>query len=76
VKYVLNNARDFLFENQNPDTAVVQAAESAVREIVGGSRIDTVLYEQRDQLTAKLAKSIQVQLDRLHAGILIVTVNV
>ena len=76
VKYVLNNARDFLFENQNPDTAVVQAAESAVREIVGASRIDTVLYEQRDQLTAKLAKSIQVQLDRLHAGILIVTVNV
>ncbi len=76
VKYVLNNARDFLFENQNPDTAVVQAAESAVREIVGASRVDTVLFEQRDQLTAKLTKSIQVQLDRLRAGILIVTVNV
>ena len=35
VQYRLKNARDYLFENRNPDEAVVQAAESAVREIVG-----------------------------------------
>ena len=44
---------------------MVQAAESAVREIVGASRIDSVLYEQRGALTVALVKSIQSQLDRL-----------
>jgi modulator of FtsH protease HflK len=55
---------------------VVQAAESAVREIVGRSNMDSVLYEQRDAIANDLVKSIQVQLDRLKAGILIANVNV
>jgi membrane protease subunit HflK len=76
VQYRLKDARDNLFENANPGTAVVQAAESAVREIVGRSTIDSVLYEQRDALAASLVKSIQGQLDKLKAGILVVNVNV
>jgi membrane protease subunit HflK len=47
-----------------------------VREIVGNSRIDSVLYEQRAALTASLVKSIQQQLDALNAGILVVNVNI
>lgn len=76
VQYRLGDAKAYLFENRNPDEAVVQAAESAVREIVGRSRVDSVLYEQRDALAADLVKSVQVQLDRLHAGIVISNVNV
>ena len=76
VQYSLKDARAFLFENSRPRDAVVQAAESAVREIVGSSRIDSVLYEQRGALTAALVKSIQAQLDTLNAGILINNVNV
>jgi membrane protease subunit HflK len=76
VQYSLKDARAYLFENRNPGPAVVQAAESAVREIVGSSRIDSVLYEQRGALTAALVKSIQVQLDTLNAGILIANVNI
>ncbi len=69
-------ARDYLYENKNPDDAVVQAAESAVREIVGKSEMDSVLYEQRDAISIQLIKSVQAQLDRLNTGILIVNVNV
>ena len=76
VQYRLSDARAYLFENRNPDDAVVLAAESAVREIVGRSRVDSVLYEQRDAVAADLVKSIQVQLDRLKAGIVITNVNV
>ena len=76
VQYRLKNAREYLFENRNPDEAVMQAAESAVREIVGRSRVDSVLYEQRDAIAADLVKSIQAQLDRLNAGIVIGNVNV
>jgi membrane protease subunit HflK len=75
VQYVLKDARAFLFENRDTDTAVLQASESAVREIVGRSNVDSVLYERRDQIAADLVKSIQVQLDRLNAGVTIQNVN-
>lgn len=76
VQYRLSDARQYLFENRNADEAVVQAAESAVREIVGRSSVDSVLYEQRDALASDLVKSIQAQLERLRAGIVIANVNV
>jgi modulator of FtsH protease HflK len=76
VQYRLSDARAYLFENRNPDEAVVLAAESAVREIVGRSRVDSVLYEQRDAVAADLVKSIQAQLDKLKAGIVITNVNI
>jgi modulator of FtsH protease HflK len=76
VQYRLKDAREYLFENRNPDEAVVQAAESAVREIVGRSNMDSVLYEQRDAIATELVKSVQLQLDRLKAGIVVANVNV
>ena len=75
VQYRRSDARAYLFENNRPDEAVAMAAESAVREIVGRSKVDQVLYEQRDAIAADLVKSIQVQLDRLKAGIVIANVN-
>jgi len=76
VQYRLKDARAFLFENRDPEEAVTLAAESAVREIVGKSKIDSVLYEQRDAIASDLVKSVQGQLDRLKAGIVVVNVNV
>lgn len=76
VQYRLKDSKDFLFENRNPEEAVLLAAESAVREIVGKSRMDSVLYEQRDAIATDLVKSIQAQIDRLRAGILVSNVNV
>lgn len=76
VQYRLKDARAFLFENRSPDEAVMLASESAVREIVGRSRVDQVLYEQRDAIATDLMTSLQAQLDRLNSGILISNVNV
>ncbi len=76
VQYRLQDARQYLFENRNSDEAVLQAAESAVREIVGYSNMDSVLYEQRDAIAAELVKSIQAQVNKLKAGVLIANVNV
>jgi membrane protease subunit HflK len=75
VQYRRADARAYLFENRNADEAVVMAAESAVREIVGSSKVDSVLYERRDAIAADLVKSIQGQLDRLKAGIVVANVN-
>ncbi|MCA3240206.1 MAG: FtsH protease activity modulator HflK [Rubrivivax sp.] len=75
VQYRRTDARAYLFENNRPDEAVVMAAETAVREIVGKSRVDLVLYEQRDAIAAELVGAIQAQLDRLKAGITVANVN-
>ncbi|MGM9481198.1 FtsH protease activity modulator HflK [Roseateles sp. NT4] len=76
VQFTIRDLKDFLFENRDPEQAVLLAAESAVREIVGKSTMDSVLYEQRDAIAADLVKSIQAQLDRLKAGIQVKSVNV
>jgi membrane protease subunit HflK len=75
VQYRRANARDYLFNNRNPDDAVMQAAETAVREIIGRSNVDSVLYEARDAIAADLVRLIQSQLDRLGAGIVVSNVN-
>ena len=66
VQYRRTDARAYLFENNRPDEAVVMAAETAVREIVGKSKVDSVLYEQRDAMDV-----LQVQAQRLEARSLI-----
>jgi membrane protease subunit HflK len=76
VQYRLADARQYLFENRSSDEAVMQASESAVREIVGNSTMDSVLYEQRDAIATELVKSIQSQLNKLKAGVTIANVNV
>jgi membrane protease subunit HflK len=76
VQYRLANVREYLFENRSSDEAVLQAAESAVREIVGNSTMNSVLYEQRDAIATELVKSIQNQLNKLKAGVQVANVNV
>ncbi|WP_280790124.1 FtsH protease activity modulator HflK [Polynucleobacter sphagniphilus] len=76
VQYRLKDPTDYLFNNRDPDTAVVQAAETAVREIVARSKMDTVLYEGREKIALDLAASIQKILDSYQAGIFVTSVTV
>jgi membrane protease subunit HflK len=76
VQYRLKDASEYLFNNKDPDGAVVQSAETAVREIVGKSKMDNVLYENREKLAIDLNASIQKILDSYKAGIFITSVTV
>ncbi|TCV87392.1 FtsH protease activity modulator HflK [Sulfurirhabdus autotrophica] len=69
VQYILKNPEEYLFFNRSPDDAVLQAAETAVREIVGKNKMDFVLYEGRAEVAAKAAKLVQDILDRYKTGI-------
>jgi membrane protease subunit HflK len=75
VQYTLKSAEDYLFSDRAPDEAVVQAAETAMREIVGKSSMDYVLYEGREQVAAQATKLIQEILDRYKTGIQVSKVN-
>ena len=71
VQYFLSDPGEYLFNNRNPDENVRQAAETAIREVVGKSKMDFVLYEGREQVAATTTKLIQEILDRYKSGILI-----
>lgn len=75
VQYRLSDARAYLFESRNPTEAVVQAAETAVREVVGKMKMDSALAEERDQLAPRVRELMQTILDRYHVGIEIVGIN-
>ena len=47
VQYIRSIPEDYLFFDRNPDLTVMQVAESTIREIVGKSKMDFVLYEGR-----------------------------
>ena len=76
VQYRLKDAAEYLFVNKNPDEAVKQAAETSVREVVGRSKMDTVLYEGREQVAIQVSALMQQILDRYKTGILITSVTV
>ena len=73
--YGLNAARALLFESKSPSDAVVQAAETAVREVVGKMRMDTALAEERDQIAPRVRQLMQTILDRYGVGVEVVGIN-
>jgi membrane protease subunit HflK len=75
VQYRLNDARAYLFESRNPTEAVVQSAETAVREVVGKMKMDSALAEERDQIAPRVREKMQSILDRYKVGIEVVSIN-
>ena len=75
VQYTLKSPEEFLFNNKDPAEAVRQVGETAMREIVGKSKMDFVLYEGRGDIAARTRVLMQQILDRYKTGILISIVN-
>jgi len=75
VQYKIKDARNFLFNVQDPDSTVIQATESAMRENVGKAKMDSVIKDGRLEIASNTEKLIQEILDRYNAGILITNVN-
>ena len=75
VQYRLNDARAYLFESKDPASAVVQAAETSVREVVGKMKMDSALAEERDQIAPRVRVLMQTILDRYKVGVEVVGIN-
>ncbi|MDE2287861.1 MAG: FtsH protease activity modulator HflK [Burkholderiales bacterium] len=75
VQYRVKDASEFLFNNVDPEASVSQAAATAVREIVGKSKMDYVLYAGREEIANELVQSIQRILDSYKTGILVTSVT-
>lgn len=75
VQYRLNDARAWLFESKNPADAVVQAAETSVREVVGKMSMDAAMQDERDQIAPRVRDLMQTILDRYKVGVEVVGIN-
>ncbi|MBN8741747.1 MAG: FtsH protease activity modulator HflK [Xanthomonadaceae bacterium] len=76
VQYQVSDAEKFLFRVKDVDSETVkQAAESAVRQVIGGSAMDTILSGQGAELVAETKKVLQATLDSYDAGVAVTEVN-
>ena len=75
VQWKISNAPDYLFNVRSPEETVKTVSESAMREVIGKSKIATVLAEGKLQVAQDTKKLIQDTLNSYKAGIEVVSVN-
>ena len=75
VQWVVKSPRDYVLENRSPDDTVLQAAETAIREVVGKSTMDHVVQQGRADVQARVHKLMQTILDRYKTGIEVQKLN-
>jgi membrane protease subunit HflK len=75
VQYRRAEARPFAFNVRDPESTLGEVSESAIREIVGRSRLDFVLEEGRQEIAASTKELIQRTLDSYQTGIEVTSVN-
>ena len=75
VQYKLKDASEWVFNNRDQDEMVRQVAETSIREIVGRSKMDFVLYEGREKVAFDVAASMQRILDLYKGGVQVTNVT-
>lgn len=75
VQYHIDDIKEYLYNNRSPDEAVRQAAETAIREVVGNKSLDYVLYVGREQVASDVQSLVQRILDRYKTGIVVTAVT-
>ncbi|HYW92697.1 MAG TPA: FtsH protease activity modulator HflK [Gammaproteobacteria bacterium] len=75
VQYRVAKARPYLFGVREPDTTLDEAAESAIREVIGKSTMDFALGKGRAAIAQRTRKLLQQTLDSYGTGLKVTSVN-
>lgn len=75
VQYQVSDPQLFLFGTRDPDDTLRQAAESAVREVMGNSVMDVILSGQRAELAAQASERLQAALNQYRTGLTVTEFN-
>jgi len=76
VQYVIDNPIDYLTKVRDPEASLENAAESALRHVVGGTPMDNVITEGRAAIALEVAERLQTYLNRYGTGILVAKANI
>jgi membrane protease subunit HflK len=69
VQYVVTDAQAWLFNNRRPEEVAMLTAEAAMREIIGKSKMDAILYGGQDNIANQAQVLMQQILDNYKTGI-------
>ncbi|WGS48539.1 FtsH protease activity modulator HflK [Paraburkholderia sp. D15] len=76
VQYRVRKPTDYLFRGADPDQSVMQAAQAAVRSIVGARSTSEILDQDRETIRQQLVASIQQSLDEYQSGLAVTGVTI
>jgi membrane protease subunit HflK len=76
VQFTVSAAQDYVFNVRRPDETAMQVAETAMREVIGKSRMDAILYETQVDIANAAHKLMQEIHERYGTGIVVSTVTI
>jgi membrane protease subunit HflK len=76
VQYLVKDAQQYVFQVRRPDESAMQIAETAMREVIGKSSMDQILYETQVDVANKARDLMQDIHDRYNTGITVSTVTI
>ena len=76
VQYTVANPSDFLLKVKSPELSLEHALESALRHVVGSSRMDQVITEGREEVARDTQERLQAYLNTYQSGIQVAKVNI
>ncbi len=75
VQARINDAANYLFQDQAPDKSLRDATEAVVRTVIGRSKLDYILTEGRSAIAMDIQERTQALMNQYKTGLLITSVN-
>ena len=76
VQFRIQDAADFLFQDADPGATIHGAMESSLREVIGKSRLDDIITENRSAIAISVQQGTQALLDLYRTGLIVTNVNI
>lgn len=76
VQYRRTDPVKYSFEVVDPEATVQDVTESALREVIGTSELETLVTGERDRIANRTLETLQATLDQYEAGITITSVSI
>ncbi|WPL15501.1 Modulator of FtsH protease HflK [Thiorhodovibrio winogradskyi] len=75
VQSRIEDAANYLFQDQNPEKTLRDATETVVRKTIGGSKLDFILTEGRSAVAATIRERVQALMREYKTGLLVTSIN-
>ncbi|CAD7852082.1 MAG: HflK protein [Olavius algarvensis Gamma 1 endosymbiont] len=75
VQFRIQDAADYLFQDQSPEKTLRDATETVVRKTIGGSRLDFILTEGRSAVATSIRERAQALINQYKTGLEVTSVN-
>ncbi|HSN52177.1 MAG TPA: FtsH protease activity modulator HflK, partial [Woeseiaceae bacterium] len=76
VQYRLTDPVNYSFKVVDPEATVQDVTESALREVIGTSELETLVTGEREQIAQRTLETLQSTLDQYESGIDITSVSI